>query len=59
MVSRQFYYTISGEELFYFVTRKSPILCGFWRFINAYLLRKMEESEHAEKNAGKDKSYLL
>ncbi|MCI5649841.1 MAG: hypothetical protein MR332_10505, partial [Fusicatenibacter sp.] len=25
-----------SEELFYFVTKNIPYLCGFWRFANAY-----------------------
>ena len=26
----------TSEELFYFVTKRIPYLCGFWRFANAY-----------------------
>ena len=27
----------TSEELFYFVTKRTPYLCGFWRFANAYV----------------------
>ena len=26
----------TSEELFYFVTKRIPYLCGVWRFANAY-----------------------
>ncbi|MCI5650594.1 MAG: hypothetical protein MR332_14425, partial [Fusicatenibacter sp.] len=29
-----------SEELFYFVTKNIPYLCGFWRFANAYIIVK-------------------
>jgi hypothetical protein len=35
MVFSQLYFTISREEIFYFVNKKMPYLCGFWRFANA------------------------
>ena len=28
-------YLSIGKELFYFVTKRIPYLCGFWRFANA------------------------
>lgn len=27
----------TSEELFYFITKRIPYLCGFWRFANAYI----------------------
>lgn len=38
----------TSEELFYFVTKRIPYLCGFWRFANAYLSIGMKgEIAHA------------
>ncbi len=33
----------TSEELFYFVTKRIPYLCGFWRFANAYCFQKEKE----------------
>ena len=38
IVSGQLYFTINLEEIFYFSNKKEPILCGLWRFANAYPL---------------------
>ncbi len=41
----------TGGELFYFVTKRIPYLCGFWRFANAYKSQKEKEREQInEKN---------
>ena len=32
------------EELFYFIKEKSLILCGLWRFANAYIATLKERS---------------
>ena len=46
MVSRQLYFTINLEEIFYFCNKKMPYLCDFWRFANAYKIDgKKEMSE--------------
>ena len=31
--------------MFYFVTKRIPYLCGFWRFANAYAENRDERSE--------------
>ena len=36
IVSRQLYFTINLEEIFYFCNKKMPYLCGLRRFANAY-----------------------
>jgi len=41
VVSRQFYCTISSEGLFIFYEAKTPYLCGFRRFANAYFKVKI------------------
>lgn len=33
------------EELFYFIKEKSLILCGLWRFANAYMINKYREDK--------------
>ena len=38
----------TSEELFYFVTKRIPYLCGFWRFANAYW------NEYGKELRGKD-----
>ena len=35
IVSRQLYFTINLEEIFYFCNKKMPYLCGLRRFANA------------------------
>ena len=37
IVSRQLYFTIKLEEIFYFCNKKMPYLCGLRRFANAYI----------------------
>ena len=32
----------TSEELFYFVTKRFPHLCGVWRFANAYVVMAMK-----------------
>ncbi len=32
----------TSEESFYFVTKRIPYLCGFWRFANAYIRFSMK-----------------
>jgi hypothetical protein len=32
----------TSEELFYFVTKRIPYSCGFWRFANAYHAKYMK-----------------
>ena len=34
----------TSEELFYFVTKRIPYLCGLWRFANDYNTLKAERS---------------
>ncbi len=36
----------TSEELFYFVTKRIPYLCGFWRFANAYNIFLGKEVMH-------------
>ena len=42
----------TSEELFYFVTRRIPYLCGFWRFANDYIqnmaARSRKKQRHLE-----------
>ena len=45
LVSGQFYYTITREEMFYFVIKNVSHLCGLWRFANAYFIKLGKESE--------------
>ena len=40
IVSRQLYFTINLEEIFYFCNKKMPYLCGLRRFANAYYIRE-------------------
>ena len=42
VVSRQLYFTINLEEIFYFSNKKTPYLCGVWRFANAYCVQTAE-----------------
>ena len=43
MVSRQLYFNITIEEMFCFMQEKTPQLCGFRRFANAYLAYKIRK----------------
>ena len=62
LVSSQFCYTITREEIFYFVTKNMPYLCGLWRFANAYKYQiskgvmTMTELERWLKKYGKAKT---
>ena len=52
----------TSEELFYFVTKRIPYLCGFWRFANAYENLVREEMKRAitsgYMNADKQKMWV-
>ena len=65
VVSRQFYCTISSEGLFFFAAIKTPYLCGFWRFTNAYKKIKVGgEFENSlvsfiESNGYENENYMI
>ena len=40
----------TSEELFYFVTKRMPYLCGFWRFANAYYFTLRKEKGNDREN---------
>ena len=46
----------TSEELFYFVTKRIPYLCGFWRFANAYveIIEEGEVYDNIRSNTGND-----
>ncbi len=48
----------TSEELFYFVTKRIPYLCGFWRFANAiYEYDEEEEYYTCGVNLDEDEMY--
>ena len=48
IVSRQLYFTINLEEIFYFCNKKMPYLCGLRRFANTYSLEAQKERLRSE-----------
>jgi hypothetical protein len=38
----------TSEELLYFITKRIPYLCGFWRFANAYSVLHVRRAEIAD-----------
>ncbi len=47
----------TSEELFYFVTKRIPYLCGFWRFANAYLMFNTQEGRISMKQKKQGRSF--
>ena len=54
VVSRQLYFTINLEEIFYFSNKKTPYLCGVWRFANAYYKQNKKGDLETAKLLGVD-----
>ena len=48
IVSRQLYFTINLEEIFYFCNKKMLYLCGLRRFANAYYHKNQEEFQKTQ-----------
>ena len=58
LVSEQLHYITNREEIFYFVEKNMPYLCGLWRFANAYSeysMSKVKMSDGKEIIIGKSR----